>query len=71
MRQVSEATSIEQETVEHALPEIQTAENQPQEFSEEKSREYQVCYNIIKCLFEDILFGFLQINRFFFSCFPF
>ncbi|KAL6139576.1 hypothetical protein ACLB2K_057880 [Fragaria x ananassa] len=38
---VSEATSIEQETVEHALPEIQTAENQPQEFSEEKSREYQ------------------------------
>ncbi|KAM5581711.1 hypothetical protein ABKV19_010789 [Rosa sericea] len=39
--EVFEATSTEKETAEHALPEIHTAENHPQEFNEEKSRDYQ------------------------------
>ncbi|XP_024183804.1 titin isoform X8 [Rosa chinensis] len=39
--EVFEAASTEQETAEHALPEIHTAENHPQEFNEEKSRDYQ------------------------------
>ncbi|XP_050383587.1 uncharacterized protein LOC126800294 isoform X6 [Argentina anserina] len=39
--EVCEATSSEQEIAEHALLEIHAAENHPQEFSEEKSRDYQ------------------------------